>query len=331
MAARRLAVAGGLLVLGVTGHAGATTLGIDGERFTLGGKPAFLLGVSYYGGLGAPPDAVRADLDDLARMGINWIRLWVTWGAGEADVSAVDSEGALRQPYATRLVDLVREADERGIVVDVTYTRGEGLSTLPAHERAVRAVAELLRDWRNVYIDLANERNVGDARYVSFDGLAVLRQAVREADPERLVTASQGGDIAEDELRGYVETAGVDFIAPHRPRHAGSPAETEAKTRWYREQLAAMGKPMPVHYQEPFRRDYGDWQPGAADFIADLDAAVAGGAAGWCLHNGSPRGGAAGPARSFDLRPPNRRLLEQLDDEELGALKDMAACVVGNG
>ena len=32
----------------------ATVLGIDGTRFTLNGKPTFLLGISYYGALGAP-------------------------------------------------------------------------------------------------------------------------------------------------------------------------------------------------------------------------------------------------------------------------------------
>ena len=73
---------------------------------------------------------------------------------------------------------------------------------------------------------------------------------------------------------------------------------------------------------EPHRQDIpnaGDWQPMAEDFLADLRGAVAGGAAGWCLHNGGRRAAADGqPRRSLDLR--ERRLLEQLDDEELSAL-----------
>ena len=77
----------------------------------------------------------------------------------------------------------------------------------------------------------------------------------------------------------------------------------------------AIGRPVPVHYQEPFRRGYGRWEPSSADFLADLRGAVAGGAAGWCLHNGSSRGAAEGrPRRSFDLRA--RRLFDQLDAEE---------------
>ena len=40
------------------------TPGVEGTRFTLGGHPTFLLGISYYGGLGAPERFVERDLDD---------------------------------------------------------------------------------------------------------------------------------------------------------------------------------------------------------------------------------------------------------------------------
>ena len=43
----------------------ATKLGVDGSRFTLYGKPAFLLGMSYYGALGAPEEFIQSDLEDL--------------------------------------------------------------------------------------------------------------------------------------------------------------------------------------------------------------------------------------------------------------------------
>jgi hypothetical protein len=29
---------------------------------------------------------------------------------------------------------------------------------------------------------------------------------------------------------------------------------------------------VPLHYQEPFRRDFGKWQPGAEDYVTDLAA-----------------------------------------------------------
>jgi hypothetical protein len=89
--------------------------------------------------------------------------------------------------------------------------------------------------------------------------------------------------------------------------------------------MAEIGRSVPVHLQEPFRRDYGDWQPDAAAFLTDLRAAIAGGAAGWCLHNGSNRHAADGePRRSFDLAPERGPFLDTLDEVERAVLDQMA-------
>ena len=88
--------------------------------------------------------------------------------------------------------------------------------------------------------------------------------------------------------------------------------------------MKAIGRAAPIHYQEPFRRGYGRWQPSAADFLDDLRGALAGGAAGWCLHNGSTQGAAEErPRRSFDLR--SQRLFDQLDAEEREAVEGAAS------
>ncbi len=302
----------------------ATHLGIEETRFTVNGRPVFLCGISLYGGLGATEERLRLDLDDAARFGLNWVRVWAVWAAYHHDVSAVDSRGMAREPYLGRLRRLVAECDRRGLIVDVTLTRSStgataGLSGFEAHRRAVITLLEALRGHRNWYLDLANERNVADGRFVSFDELRELRQVVRKTDPSRLVTASHGGDISRSELREYLHTACVDFIALHRGRYEGTPRETESQTQSYLEWMQEEGRTVPVHYQEPFRRDYDRWQPVAEDFVVDLRGALAGGAAGWCLHNGGNRDAADGqPRRSFDLT--ERRLFEQLDDQELAAL-----------
>ncbi|PYK01048.1 MAG: hypothetical protein DME23_05175 [Verrucomicrobia bacterium] len=142
-----------------------------------------------------------------------------------------------------------------------------------------------------------------------------LRELARRLDPGLLVTASDGGDLPSDELREYLETVKVEFISPHRPRDAQSPTQTEAKTKEYLAQMKQIGRVVPVHYQEPFRRGYGKWNPKAEDFVADLRGALAGGAAGWCFHNGAEHDAPDGqPRRSFDLR--EKRLFGQLDREE---------------
>jgi hypothetical protein len=79
--------------------------------------------------------------------------------------------------------------------------------------------------------------------------------------------------------------------------------------------MTQMGRVVPVLYQEPFRRGYTNWEPMAADFLTDLRGALAGGAAGWCFHNGQQRGTPEDrPRRSFDLR--TERLFDQFDAEE---------------
>ena len=147
-----------------------------------------------------------------------------------------------------------------------------------------------------------------------------MRQRVRELDPQRLVTASHAGDISEADVKEYLLNVGVDFLSPHRPRQPGSPKASEAMTLRYLQWTKALGKPCPVHYQEPFRRGFGKWQPQADDFITDLEGAQKAGAAGWCFHNGDERGQKDGmPRRSFDLRA--KSLMEQLDNDEKHVLR----------
>jgi hypothetical protein len=308
-----------------------TVLGIDGARFTINGRPEFLIGASYYGGLGASDEIRHADFDELQKCGFNWVRVWATWAAFGGDLSAVEpTTGEPRQPYLQTLQKLVADCDRRGMIVDVTLSRGKSeaaparLPTHESHRQAVRTLVEALKPYRNWYLDLSNERNIGDSRHTSIAELRALREIVRELDPGRLVTASQGGDIGDDELRAYLQEVGVDFITPHRPRDAGSPAQTGAKTRDYLAAMRGLGRVVPVHYQEPFRRGYdAGWQPSADDFLTDLAQARAGGAAGWCFHNGDQRGIAGGrPRRSFDLR--EQSLFEQLDAEERRVIAGLA-------
>lgn len=316
-----------------TGQGGGTVLGIEGTRFTLDGKPAFLLGMSYYGGLGADEAAVRRDLDDLRAAGFRWVRVWATWaeaGDRNRDVSAVDTEGNPRGPYLERLRRLLAECDRRGMVVDVTLTRGQGAGRLrdqAAHRRAVELLVTRLRAFRNWYLDLANERDVRDDRYVSVDELRVLRDLARRLDPGRPVTASTGGHVLEEaDIREARVIAGLDFLTPHLPRDPGSPRQTEARTRAALAVLKRLGLSCPVHYQEPLRRGYGKWEPTADDFLTDLEGALRGGAAGWCLHNGDQRGRPdRRPRRSFDLS--DARLFDQLDQEEKAVARRAGALV----
>ena len=326
---RFLEILGLTLLLHAAGHSQGTAgmvLAVNGTHFAVNGRPCFLLGVSYYGGLGASEGFVRKDLDDAQRYGFNWLRVWATWAGFGSDVSAVGVDGRPREPSLGKLKWLVTECDRRGMVLDITLNRGKESRSGPAggwvadlasHQRAVETLVTALKPQRNWYLDMANEHDVRDARYVPAAELKVLRELVRRLDPARLVTASFGGhDLDEQELRESLDDVRLDFLTPHRPRTAESPRQTEAQTRALLAAMDRLGHRAPVHYQEPFRRGYGAWQPAAEDFLTDLRGAIAGGAAGWCFHNGSQNGAPASkPRRSFDLR--DKRLFDQVDSEEL--------------
>lgn len=324
-----------LSVLTVSAVAGAgTELGIDGKQFTINGKPTFLLGVSYYGALGASKDFIRRDLDDMQKNGFNWFRLWATWGAFGNKVSVVGPQGKPRGPYLAKLQWLVAECNRRSIIVDVTLSRGNGitgpvrLQSPEALRRAAKTIVTSLMPYRNWYLDMGNERNIRDKRFVSTEELAKLRKFIKGLDPDRLVTASYVGDIKKDELKTILLDARVDFLAPHRPRHAKSAGQTAAQTKKYFELMKQLGRTVPVHYQEPFRRGFTPkrWQPNAEDFLADLKGALESGAAGWCLHNGDQKDKPQSkPRRSFDMR--EARLFDQLDEQEMAFIHQIKVII----
>src|SRR6185369_17630766 len=87
---------------------------------------------------------------------------------------------------------ILNECERRGLVVDVTLSRSNGVSgpkrlqTIDAHERAVTTLLKEFKAQRNWYLDLGNERNIKDARVVSFDDLGALRRLAKQIDPDRL-------------------------------------------------------------------------------------------------------------------------------------------------
>lgn len=209
--------------------------------------------------------------------------------------------------------------------MDVTFSRNR-LTEHQAHLKAVGEAARQLQPYRNLYIDVGNERDVKDSRFVSLGEVAELIAAIKEVDPERICTASDGGDILTEGVASRI-AAGLDLLCPHRRRDSGSPAETRDDARRLLEAAEEAGRVIPVHYQEPFRRDYSrGWEPIASDFLADLDGAVRGNAAGWCFHNGSNRHTEDGrPYRSFGMS--QRGLFAQLDREESDVVETSALVI----
>ena len=298
----------------------ATTLGItkDGRHFTMDGKPTYLNGISYYAALSlADPNQVKADLDDMTADRFNWIRMWVHWNADGENICALDENGKFREPYMSRLKSLVKMCNERKMIVDVTMARNRK-QPFAGYLEAARVLARELKPYRNVYIDVGNERDIRDDRYVSFEEIGELTRAIKEIDPKRICTAS-GRPGSQENVEQYIK-AGCDFIAPHLDRDEGSSAKTIGSVKEIIGWMNALNHRMPVHLQEPFRRGYTDYQPTVEDFFRDDSGGKIAGAAGWCLHNGSNRNSEdRKPFRSFNMGGDAGRLYEQLDAIELEA------------
>jgi len=302
----------------VLAPANAVTLGIsqDNRYFTINGKPTYLHGISYYGALSInKPEWLKQDLDDMREDGFNWIRVWVTWDPPGHDVSAIDKEGKVREPYMARLKEVIRQCDKRGIVVDCTMTRTY-MGTLENNLIFARTLAKELLPFRNVYFDVANERDVPGARFVSFDEMGQLIAAIKEIDPTRLCTAS-GGQRDKNILNEYLTTGKCDFIAPHLCRNEDCPSKTIGTVRQLIVWMEELHHRVPIHLQEPFRRSYGRYDPTEENYFRDNTGGKIGGAAGWCLHNGDTRSRADRlPQRSFLMDDESGRMYAQLDQVE---------------
>ncbi len=303
--------------------AGAVTLGIttDGRFFTLDGTPTYLSGVSYYAGTSvSTPSFITQDLDTMVAQGFNWIRVWMFWNINGQNFSVMTPDAVPREPYMSRLKTLITECNQRGMILDASLHRDSDSSIVPAnitqHLACVQRLATELLAYRNVYIDVSNERDVGDARFVSLAECGQLITAIKAIDPLRLCTASSVPG-SQTELASFRSVAKMDFITPHLCRDAGCAAQTLGTMNQYVSWMNALGFRIPVHFQEPFRRGYASYDPVVEDFYRDNTGAKVAEAAGWCWHNGSSRTSADGrPFRSFLMTDPEGRLYTQIDSVE---------------
>ena len=288
-----------------------------------------MTGISYYGAMTiSSPSFIKKDLDDMKRDGFNWIRVWACWDPGDMNVSVVTRYGDLREPYMSRLKYLIRECNRRGMIVDVTLSRGR--EPFPGnqeqHLACVRTVAKTLKPYRNLYIDVANERDVQDVRYVNYEEMGALISAIKEIDPNRICTAS-GVPTSREDLTRYTNIGKCDFIAPHLGRDKNSPSETMGRVKKLIGWMSGDSiRRVPVLLQEPFRRDYGSYQPVENDYYQDAIGGKLGGAAGWCLHNGSNSQKTL--FRSFRMTDKDGRLYDQLDNVELAVTHNISSTKV---
>lgn len=285
-----------------------TRVGIAGDKFTINGQPTFLLGVSYF-------DAVHwrvSDLDRLAELNFNLIRIFLDW----RNRGFFDDEGNLTK--SEELLALVRAANDRGIVVDVTIT---GYSEIP-RDKAVQAAVRTLRNEPNVIFDLQNEHNLGEDALSPSD----IRQLyfIAKAENARAIIFTsnyaawmRGNTLNPDRLTQEIKT-GVDLVAPHFTRNSEWYSDTGTRVTQTKEHLRSINRNIPVYVQEEHRNGWRGGDFTKEQFLQAAQEAKAYGAAGWVFHTNA----------GFSLI--DQEFFAELDATERQVIRELGAAVFSN-
>jgi hypothetical protein len=218
-----------LCSLWLAGMAAAQTIGVEGTRFTMDGKPFAYTGVSFFNAI-YNPAFQRSEVEreqwlrKFQRYGINTLRVWAQWDNARGFVDACPTctlyypDGRLRPEHVTKLKAILTSAAKQGMVVELCLFSQESwrenirLSDA-AMEAAARELARELKPFRNLTLQVWNE--------FSHHTVAIAK-AIKAEDPQRLVTSSPG--FAGVLAASAAETALMDYLTPHTSRQgAGKP------------------------------------------------------------------------------------------------------------
>jgi hypothetical protein len=270
----------------------APALATSGTHLTIDGRQTFLVLVSYFDVMRAPRAAIERDFAFLRGKGVGGVRIFPLWVRDDQDPAAtlLDATGGIRSDERWRHFEHALDAAAKcGMVVDLTFNRemvtanGAPMSLARYQAGIVAVVGRLKASGRHphVFIDLQNERNRGiPGMDYSADEIRRLRDAVKAADPERLVMCSTLGGVKE--TIALVADARLDIAAFHEDQREGWHRETSANVR------ALTATARPVYLQEMARApDRGVAciaAPGSNAFVDAVRAARRAGAAAWTFH-----------------------------------------------
>jgi RHS repeat-associated protein len=303
-----------------------------------GAQPKFLLFISYF-------DATRAayldeDLEYIRNtLRLDGVRIFPNWQdfppgcprPSPTTDTLLDANGNVRgdttppSGQLERLIQVIRAAAERGLMVDVSFAR-ETVPNLNINDyiKGITRAATLLRPYRNVLFDLQNEHdNASPQQALSIADVLRLRNQIvangdpAQGDPGRVLVTSGGGTTAG--AVAFASATGMHANAFHGSRESNwqdtmSSAVTE---------LLAGNKP--VYLQEPQAWDSGlticntpdssrgDRVPG--HFRTAARTAKAAGAAAWTFHT----------RQGFDLRNTSLKSRIQADAVERELLEGTPA------
>jgi hypothetical protein len=303
----------------------ANAITIKNGQFIQDGKPMFMLGLSYFDGLSASPRILESDLNFFGERGFNALRVWANWYPDfqPKTTGLLEPDGSVNVQLLNRLQRMIEIADKKGFVIKLTFSR-HPLEEIQfqKYKNGILAVVQAIKNSDNVLLDLQNETDhcgtTSDPNclgHLSLAQVRKLRDAIKEIDPDQIVTASWGGGEAQD-YKSFVEQTNVDFVATHGPARKKDWAEkTPLEMKRARSQI---DPEIPILFDEPSRCDKGvDCKdPSAAQqFLMAAQNAKSAGAAGWFFHT------------TAGFRLNNRPMHERLNRTEKIAVNRLADAV----
>lgn len=198
-------------------------IGIEGTHFTLDGESFEFCGVSFFNAIYNPAFNQNSNerkkwLGKFRQYGINVLRIWGQWDSPKGfvdscpDCSLYESNGELRTDHFNTLKQIIRDAREEGIAIELTLFQHGSFSAgivlePPADQKAVESLTNELKPFRNVLFQIWNEHHD--------DRVLTLVNLIHALDADRLVTSSPGwgGRLGTRELN-----EALDFLTPHTSR-----------------------------------------------------------------------------------------------------------------
>jgi hypothetical protein len=306
-------------------------LKIQNGLFVIKNNPTFLLGISYFDALSAPNHILQSDISFLKSRKFNAIRVWGTWHEEfqPSVISLIRNNGTLNPEGITRLKHVLNVARTNGFAVKLVFSRAAvGEIGIENYKRAIRNLTVILKPYRGVMFDVQNEtNNCGGLRdpdchgHLSLARIADIRRAIKEVDPNRLVTASRNGEPVthgKDDYRSFKNIADVDFIATHRPSRTRDGLWAHYTDNEAAEIRSILGPSVPILFDEP-NRCGGHMNCTAQSesnlFITAARNAKRSGSAGWFFHT------------QAGFRLTSRTLSSQLNPIERSAVDRLASAV----
>jgi len=199
-----------------------STLSIRGHRFYLNEEPFSFTGISFFNAIYNPEFSQDqgkrlAWMDKFKSYGINVFRIWAQWDndRGFADAcptcTLYNQDGTLQVDHIGDLKNILRDAEAKGIVIELALFSHESLPTYEAlgnknADNVIRLLSEELKPYRNMVFQIWNEHS---------DRVLEYMKIMKAVDPDRIVTNSPGfaGNLGDPK-----QNNALDFLSPHTSR-----------------------------------------------------------------------------------------------------------------